>query len=280
MTMAKGTSVRDLLRATPGEPAALEDRDPRATPGVKSRTKAEAQMAAHLSRLEGLQERLYAESTRSVLLVLQGMDTSGKDGTVKHVFSGVNPAGVVMTAFKQPTPEERRHAFLWRIRRALPHPGELGIFNRSHYEDVLVVRVHSLVPEPVWQKRYAEINRFEEEAASSGTAILKCFLHMSYDEQRARLLARLDDPTKHWKFKEGDIAERRLWAQYQAAYSDAVERCSTETAPWYVVPSDRKWYRNWAIGSMLVETLAEMDPRYPDPGLDIDRLRERLAPPN
>ncbi len=280
MRMAKGTSVRDLLRVEPGEPAALEDRNPRATPGVKSRSKAVPQMAEHLRRLEGLQERLYAESTRSVLLVLQGMDTSGKDGTVKHVFSGVNPAGVRMTAFKQPTPEEQRHAFLWRIRRALPHPGEVGLFNRSHYEDVLVVRVHSLVPEPVWQKRYIEINRFEEEVAASGTAILKCFLHMSYDEQRSRLLARLDDPNKHWKFKEGDIGERRLWAQYQAAYSDAVERCSTQPAPWYVVPSDRKWYRNWAIGAMLVETLAEMDPRYPDPGLEIDRLRNRLAPPN
>jgi PPK2 family polyphosphate:nucleotide phosphotransferase len=237
-------------------------------------------MAANLKRLEGVQERLYAESTRSVLLVLQGMDTSGKDGTVKHVFSGVNPAGVRMIAFKQPTPEERKHAFLWRIRRALPRPGELGIFNRSHYEDVLVVRVHSLVPEPVWQKRYAAINRFEEEVAASGTAILKCFLHMSYDEQRSRLLARLDDPTKHWKFRENDIDERRLWPQYQAAYSDAVERCSTATAPWYVVPSDRKWYRNWAIGSMLVETLGEMDPRYPDPGLDFERLRQRLVPPN
>jgi PPK2 family polyphosphate:nucleotide phosphotransferase len=280
MRMAKGTSVRDMLRVAPGEPAALEDRNPRATPGVKSRTKAEGQMAVHLDRLEGLQERLYAESTRSVLLVLQGMDTSGKDGTVKHVFSGVNPAGVRMTAFKQPTPEERRHAFLWRIRRALPQPGEIGIFNRSHYEDVLVVRVHSLVLEPVWQKRYEEINRFEAGVAGSGTAILKCMLHMSYDEQRSRLLARLDDPTKRWKFKERDVDERHLWPQYQAAYSDAVERCSTDAAPWYVVPSDRKWYRNWAIGSMLVETLEEMDPAYPDPGLEIDRLRERLAPPN
>ena len=278
--MANGTSVRDLLRVKPGEPAALEDRNPRATPGVKSRKKAEVQMTSNLRALEGLQERLYAESTRSVLLVLQGMDTSGKDGTIKHVFSGVNPAGVPMTAFKQPTAEERRHAFLWRIRRALPHPGEIGIFNRSQYEDVLVVRVHSLVPEPVWQKRYAEINRFEAEVAASGITVLKCMLHMSYDEQRSRLLARLEDPTKRWKFKEGDVEERRLWPQYQAAYSDAIGRCSTDTAPWYVVPSDRKWYRNWAIGAMLAETLQEMDPKYPDPGLEIDRLRERLAPPN
>jgi PPK2 family polyphosphate:nucleotide phosphotransferase len=277
---ARKASVRELLRVAPGESAALDDRDPRATPGVRDRARAKREMAGHLSRLERLQERLYAEGARSVLLVLQGMDTSGKDGTVKHVFSGVDPIGVRVTSFKQPTPEERRHGFLWRIRHALPRPGEIGIFNRSQYEDVLVVRVHSLVPEAVWQDRYAAINRFEKETAGSGTVILKCMLHLSYDEQRARLLARLADPTKRWKFKEGDIDERHLWPQYTAAYADAVERCSTDVAPWYVVPSDRKWYRNWAIGAMLVEALEEMNPRYPDPELDIPRLKKRLAPPN
>ncbi len=273
-------SVRDRLRLEPGTTAALEDFDPGSTPGVKDRAKAERQMKKHLARLRDLQARLYAEGTRSVLLVLQGMDTSGKDGTVKHVFSGVNPAGVRMTAFKQPTPEERRHGFLWRIRRALPRAGEIGIFNRSHYEDVLIVRVHSLVPEGEWQKRYAQINRFEADTAASATVIVKCFLHLSYDEQRSRLLNRLEVGSKRWKFKEGDIDERRLWPQYQGAYRDALERCSTETAPWFVVPSDRKWYRNWAIGAMLVETLEEMAPAYPQPDLDIPRLKARLAPPN
>src|SRR5439155_17149466 len=218
-----------------------------AIPGVKGRAAAEREMAKHLVALESLQERLWSEGTRSVLLVLQGMDTSGKDGTVKHVFQGVNPNGVRITGFKQPTPEELRHGFLWRIRRALPRPGEIGIFNRSQYEDVLIVRVHNLVPEEVWQRRYEQINRFEAKVAGSGTAIVKFFLHVSYDEQRKRLLARLDDPTKRWKFKERDIVERRLWADYEAAYQAALDRCSTEAAPWYLVPSDRKWYRNWAI---------------------------------
>jgi PPK2 family polyphosphate:nucleotide phosphotransferase len=249
-------------------------------PGVKSRKDAERQSEKSLVRLFGLQERLFAEGTRSVLVVLQGMDTSGKDGTIKHVFRGLNPAGVKVTGFKTPTPEEQRHAFLWRIRPALPAPGDIGIFNRSQYEDVLIVRVHELVPEPVWQKRYGQINRFEAEVAAAGTAILKCCLYMSYDEQRSRLLARLDDPTKRWKFKERDIAERKRWSDYQAAYQAVLERCSTDPAPWYLVPSDRKWYRNWAIGQMLVETLEEMDPSYPQPDLDVDALTQRLAPPN
>jgi PPK2 family polyphosphate:nucleotide phosphotransferase len=208
------------------------------------------------------------------------MDTSGKDGTVRHVFMGLNPAGITMTGFKVPTPQERRHHFLWRIRRALPEPGLLGIFNRSHYEDVLVVRVHELVPREEWEGRFAEINRFEARVAAAGTAIVKCFLHISFDEQRERLLARLDDPTKRWKFKERDVDERELWPEYMKAYRDAVERCSTGVAPWYVVPSDHKWYRNWAIGQMLLETLEEMDPAYPEPPLDIPRLERRLAPPN
>jgi PPK2 family polyphosphate:nucleotide phosphotransferase len=285
-TRRSRTAVRvgELLRYD-GASEGRQATDPRATPGAPGgRSATEADFASTAPRLAELQERLYAEGVgggrRALLLVLQGMDTSGKDGTTKHVAGQVNPLGLRITSFKAPTAAERRHDFLWRVRRAVPGSGYVGIFNRSQYEDVLVVRVHSLVAEPVWQKRYAEINRFEEEAAASGTAILKCFLHLSYDEQRSRLLARLDDPTKHWKFKEGDIDERHLWPKYQAAYSDAVERCSTDPAPWYVVPSDRKWYRNWAIGSMLVETLAEMDLHYPDPGLEIDRLRERLAPPN
>jgi PPK2 family polyphosphate:nucleotide phosphotransferase len=279
LNVAKG-SVRDLLRVPPGTRLPLEGVDPRSTPGVRTKKDAGRQAAKSLVRLWGLQERLYAEGTRSVLVVLQGMDTSGKDGTVRHVFAGLNPAGVNVTGFKTPTDEERRHGFLWRIRRALPGPGDVGIFNRSHYEDVLIVRVHELVPEPVWQKRYGQINRFESEVAAAGTTVLKCCLHISYEEQRSRILARLEDPTKRWKFKERDLEERKLWSDYQAAYEAALERCSTDIAPWYLVPSDRKWYRNWAIGRMLVETLEEMDPRYPQPKLDIDALEGRLAPPN
>ena len=273
-------SVRELLRVPPGSHVALEGVDPRSTPGVGERDDAEREMAKDLLRLEALQERLYAEGTRSLLVVLQGMDTSGKDGTVRHVFGGVNPAGVKVTGFKAPTPEERAHAFLWRIERALPPPGDIGIFNRSHYEDVLIVRVHELVAEDVWQKRYDQINRFEADATAAGTTIVKCCLHLSFDEQRDRLLARLDDPAKHWKFKEGDIDERARWSEYQAAYQAVLDRCSTDAAPWYLVPSDHKWYRNWAIGKLLVETLEEMDPAYPDPPLDVPRLKARLAPPN
>jgi PPK2 family polyphosphate:nucleotide phosphotransferase len=272
-------SVRALLRAPPGVPFSVDAVDTGATPGVKSRTAAERDMKSRIEKLAELQERLYAEETRSVLLVLQGMDTSGKDGTVRHVFTGLNPAGVRVTGFKVPTPEERRHHFLWRIWRALPPPGVLGIFNRSQYEDVLVVRVHELVPPDEWDGRYAEINRFEAKAVAAGTAVIKCFLHISFEEQRERLLARLDDPTKRWKFKERDIDERRLWPEYMKAYQDAVDRCSTDAAPWYVVPADRKWYRNWAIGQMLLETLEDMDPQYPQPELDIPRLEARLAPP-
>lgn len=273
-------SVRELLRVPSGSHVALDGVDPRSTPGAGSRKDAERDMAKDLARLEALQERLFAEGTRSLLLVLQGMDTSGKDGTVRHVFGGVNPAGVQVTGFKAPTPQERAHAFLWRIRRALPPPGDIGIFNRSHYEDVLIVRVHELVPENVWQKRYERINRFEAGVAAAGTTIVKCCLHMSFDAQRERLLARLDDETKHWKFKERDIDERARWSDYQAAYQAVLDRCSTDAAPWYLVPSDRKWYRNWAIGKLLVEALEDMDPRYPDPPLDIARLKARLAPPN
>jgi PPK2 family polyphosphate:nucleotide phosphotransferase len=277
--VAKG-SIRDRLRVPPGTPVRLDDVDPRSTPGAKTRKDAERQSDKSLARLLGLQERLFAEGTRSVLVVLQGMDTSGKDGTIKHVFRGLNPAGVRVTGFKTPTPEEQRHAFLWRIRRALPAPGDIGIFNRSQYEDVLIVRVHGLVPETVWQKRYGQINRFEAQVAAAGTTILKCCLHISYEEQRSRLLERLEDPAKRWKFKERDIEERKLWSGYQAAYQAALERCSTDVAPWYLVPSDRKWYRNWAIGRLLVETLEEMDPTYPQPDLDVDALKRRLAPPN
>jgi len=232
---------------------------------------------ADQEKLMQLQERLYAEGTRSVLLVLQGMDTSGKDGTISHVIGAVNPQGVRITGFKAPTAEELSHDFLWRIRKALPLPREIGIFNRSHYEDVLIVRVKDLVPEAVWSKRYNEINRFEREVTRSGTTIVKICLYISFDEQRKRLITRLMDPTKRWKFNPRDLEERARWADYQVAYDAALFRCSTATAPWYVVPANKKWYRNWAITRILIETLTELDPQYPESDLDVPALMERLA---
>jgi PPK2 family polyphosphate:nucleotide phosphotransferase len=244
------------------------------------RDDAEAAAPGLLARLEALQERLWVQRTRSLLVVLQAMDTGGKDGTIAHVVGAMNPAGVRVAAFKQPTEEERAHEFLWRIDRQRPAPGEVVIFNRSHYEDVLVARVHGLVPEEVWRARYEQINAWEAGLVAGGTAIVKLFLHISYDEQRRRLLDRLEDPDKRWKFQEGDIDERNLWADYQGAYEDAIQRCSTEAAPWYIVPADHKWYRNWAVASIVGEILVAVDPRFPDPALDVERLKRRLAPPH
>jgi PPK2 family polyphosphate:nucleotide phosphotransferase len=273
-------SVRQLLRADPAASDPLGRHSTDAHPGVGGKEEAEDQAAQDTDALAELQERLWAERTRAVLLVLQGMDTSGKGGVIKHVGGAFNPQGCHVTSFKAPTEEERAHDFLWRIRRALPDPGYVGIFDRSHYEDVLVVRVHSMVPEEVWSGRYELINRFEEDLVASGTKMVKCLLHISYDEQRERLLARLEEPDKRWKFREGDIDERRLWPAYQEAYADAVSRCSSESGPWHVIPADRKWYRNWAIGRIMVETLEEMDPQYLDTDLDVEALKARLAPPN
>jgi PPK2 family polyphosphate:nucleotide phosphotransferase len=277
--MAK--SLRNALRVAPGEPVDLTALDPRATPlAPGGKKKAAAAMAADGVELARLQEALYASGGRRVLVVLQGMDTSGKGGVIEHVIGMVNPQGVHIHSFKKPTPEELRHHFLWRVRRALPEPGLIGIFDRSQYEDVLVVRVHRLATPEVVEKRYGEIARFEAGLADQGYALVKCFLNISYDEQRDRLLARLADPDKHWKFNEGDLAERKLWPDYQEAYRIALERCSTPQAPWYAIPADRKWYRNWAIGRLLLETLRDLDPQYPRPDLDIKTLTKALAPPN
>ncbi|HVF08664.1 MAG TPA: polyphosphate kinase 2 family protein [Actinomycetota bacterium] len=272
------SSIVELLRVDPADsgPTGIE---PRSTPGVESREAAHSAMTALADRLDELQERLWVEAERSLLVVLQGMDTSGKGGTIRHVFSAMHPAGVEVATFKRPTEEELAHHFLWRIERRLPAPGEVVVFDRSHYEDVLIARVRSLVPEQVWRARYAEIVEFERRVAAAGTTIVKCMLHISYDEQRERLLARLEDPSKRWKFNEGDLEERARWNEYMAAYADAIRECSTDDAPWHVIPADRKWYRNWAISSLLVETLERMDPRFPVPDLDLQALRSRLAPP-
>ena len=254
----------------------MADVDPESTPGLKSRKRMSRDLKKHKAKLFNLQERLFAEHRRSLLIVLQGMDTSGKDGTITHVIGGMNPQGVQITAFKQPTPEEKRHGFLWRIRRRLPEEGEIGIFNRSHYEDVIIARVHALAKSPIIERRYEIINRFEKELVRSGTKIVKICLHISYDEQRRRLLDRLRDPDKNWKFKETDIDERAFWDDYQSAYSIAITQCSTQWAPWDVVPANDKDFRNWAISRLLIEVLDEMNPQYPHPKLDIQRLIKRL----
>ena len=271
-------SVRDLLRVERSRGFSLAKIDPSTTPGI-AKTDAKAQRKHDRDRLRELQERLYAEGKRSLLVVLQGTDTSGKDGTIIHVFGAVDPQGVQITGFKAPNAVERKHDFLWRIRRALPQPGRIGIFNRSHYEDVLIARVDKLVTKAVWSKRYDQINRFEQEVVAAGTTIVKIYLDISFDEQRTRLLSRLTDPTKRWKFNPGDLDQRALWPQYQLAYEEVVRRCSPPSAPWYAVPADKNWYRDWAVTRILIETLEEMDPQYPKTGLDIPALEAKLAPP-
>jgi PPK2 family polyphosphate:nucleotide phosphotransferase len=272
--------VSDVLRLPPG-PVDLAAVDTASTPGAPGdRAATEADFASTAPRLAELQERLYAEGAgggrRSLLLLLQGMDTSGKDGTTKHVAGQVNPQGIEITSFKVPTAQERRHDFLWRVQRAVPASGALGIFNRSQYEDVLVVRVHELVPATLWQSRYELINTFERELAGDGVHLVKVFLHISKAEQKRRLLARLDDPTKHWKYNPSDVTERGFWDDYQRAYVDVLTRCSTDVAPWYVVPADRKWYRNWAVGRLLLEALEDLAPQYPPAGYDVAAERARV----
>jgi len=263
----------DRFIVAPGAGFSLADHDPAATdgaPGAKKETKRTVKDLAE--RLGGLQERLYAESTRSLLVVLQAMDAGGKDGTVKHVFAGVNPQGVRVTSFKVPTDVELAHDFLWRIHGRTPSHGEIGIFNRSHYEDVLVARVHGLVDETTWRRRYHHINHFEALLHESGTRVVKLFLHISPEEQAERLQARLDDPTKRWKFNPGDLAERRRWDDYMTAYQEAIAHTSTEHAPWHVIPADRKWFRNWAVSRIVIEALEAMDPRYPEPAENLDGI--------
>ncbi|MGZ3390714.1 MAG: PPK2 family polyphosphate kinase [Isosphaeraceae bacterium] len=270
-------SVRDALRARPkGGRVDLAAIDPSETNGVK-RPWADERTLADEEHVMQLQDRLHAEAERSVLVVLQGMDTSGKDGTVRHALRGLNPQGVRIVSFKAPTASERRHDFLWRIKRALPRPGEIVIFNRSHYEDVLIARVKRLASPAVIRQRYGIINRFEAEVIRGGTAIVKVYLHISEEEQRRRLVGRLNDPNKHWKFSDGDIRERQYWDAYQRAYATAIGRCSPATSPWYVIPADRKWYRNWAVTQILIEEMEAMKSTYPKPHLDLRALKRSLS---
>ena len=282
------SGLRELLMVPPGG-TRLADVDPRSTPGLPDKRKirddpknwSKNEVAAISEELNAYQERLFASARegatrRRVLLVLQAMDCGGKDGTVSNVTQAMSPAGMKAVSFGPPDEEERRHDFLWRIRAALPPAGYVGIFNRSHYEDVLIVRVHNLVGEDVWAQRYDQINAFEAEQSADGLTMVKIMLHISKEEQKKRLLARLDDSSKHWKYNPGDLAERARWDEYQDAYQDALNRCSTPAAPWYVVPGDRKWYRNWAAATLLRDAFADIDPQYPEPDFDVAAERTKL----
>ena len=281
---AQRQPLSELLRL-PAGPVDLAALPTDATVGFPGRGKDDSAAvdAALLPELDDLQERLFAQgralpgSAPRVLLVLQGMDTSGKGGVVRHAIGMVDPQGVRIKAFKAPTKTELAHPFLWRIERELPGPGMIGIFDRSQYEDVLVVRVHDLVPEAEWGGRYDVINAWEEQLVAAGTTIVKCFLHVSRDTQKERLLARLDDPSKYWKYNPGDVDERALWPAYTSAYEAALERCSTQHAPWFVVPADRKWYRNWAVAQLLVEHLRVLDPAWPAADFDVSTEQARVA---
>ena len=262
------TDFRAALRVKPGSRVRLERQDPGATLGW-DKVRAESELAKQLERLATLQDRFWAESKRSVLVVLQGIDSAGKDGTINKVMEAFNPQGCPVTSFKVPSTEELAHDYLWRVHRAVPRKGEIGIFNRSHYEDVLIVRVDNIVPKSVWSKRFDQINAFERHLTDNGTSIVKFFLSIDKDEQRARFQARLDDPTKRWKFSMGDIAERKGWDDYQAAFDDALSWTSTATAPWYVIPANRNWFRNLAVASILADTIADLKPKYPPVAPDV-----------
>ncbi|MHB8513626.1 MAG: PPK2 family polyphosphate kinase [Actinomycetota bacterium] len=265
------SSIRSLLAAPAGR-MELASIDPDSTPGANHAT-IKKQGASDRLKLEQLQERLRAESLRSLLVILQGMDTSGKDGTIKHVIGSMDPQGCRIASFKAPSSEELAHDFLWRIKKQLPAPGEVAVFNRSHYEDVVTVRVHDLVPEDVWRPRFARINAFERDLSTSGTIIVKIFLHISFEEQRERLLERLNDPSKRWKFDPNDVNEREFWDAYQAAFDEAITQCPS----WFIVPANHKRYRDWAIGRLLIEILEEASRKYPEPNLDIPSLKKRLS---
>ncbi|WP_244884852.1 polyphosphate kinase 2 family protein [Janibacter anophelis] len=274
------TPFADALRAGPGTD--ISAIDPRSTPSFDGDKAAGQEALADLTEpVSELQERLFAESRsggeRSVLLVVQGMDTSGKGGIMRHVVGAVDPQGVEITSFKAPTAEEKKHPFLWRIRNALPSPGMIGVFDRSHYEDVLIVRVHDLVPRAQWSRRYGQINTFEEGVVDKGTTIIKVMLHVSKDEQKERLTERLERPDKHWKFNPGDIDEREHWDAYQEAYQAVIDKCSTDDAPWYVVPADRKWYARLAVMNLLKEHLEQLDPQWPKADFDVKEQQARLA---
>jgi PPK2 family polyphosphate:nucleotide phosphotransferase len=269
--VSRKEGLRDRLRVRPGQAVDLDVTDAAQTFGRRKES-ADEELAAGLERLSGLQDRIWAEQKHAVLVVLQGIDASGKDGTIRHVMGAFNPQGCRVTSFKVPTESELAHDYLWRVHQHTPGRGEIAIFNRSHYEDVLVVRVKELVPESTWRQRFAQINGFERMLAEEGTTLVKFFLHIDRDEQRERFQARLDDPTKRWKFRTADLEERLRWDDYIAAFEEALSRCSTEAAPWFVVPANKKWFRNLAVAEILAEILEGLDPRYPEPEEDLEGM--------
>lgn len=265
--------LSERFRIKPGSRVTLSQRDPDDTAGLAEKASAKKRIKKNLERLSQLQYRLYAESKRSVLIVLQALDAGGKDGTIRHVMGPLNPQSCKVISFKTPSDEELAHDFLWRIHRAAPRHGEIRIFNRSHYEDVLIVRVHNMVPKSVWSQRYEQINAFEKVLTQNNTHILKFYLHISKDEQLERFRARLEDPTKHWKASEADFAERKYWNAYIKAYEVALSKCSTTHAPWFVIPANKKWFRNYAISEILVEYLAKLRMKFPEPKADIANIK-------
>ena len=264
-------SAKNII--TPGECVSLNDYTPEYTGTYEKKGQTKRRLKKLRKRLLKLQGLLYAENKHALLIILQGMDTCGKDGTIRKVMAGINVQGCDVFNFKVPTADELSHDFLWRAHKAAPPKGKIGIFNRSHYEDVLVARVHNLVPESVWSQRYQQINDFEKMLVENGTVILKFFLHISKDEQKERLESRINDPTKHWKITEADIRERAYWDNYMQVYQDALEKCSTDWAPWHVIPANKKWYRNLVITECIVETLKGLDMEYPEPTADVIKFR-------
>ncbi len=260
------------LIVEPGKKAKISRRDPAETPGIKDKQEALDVVEKNIARLAELQYLLYAENKRAILIVVQAMDAGGKDGIIRHVVTGLNPQGCKVIPFKVPSAEEIRHDFLWRIHKAVPAAGEFGIFNRSHYEDVLVVRVHKLAPKPVWSERYEQINAFEKMLAQNNVTILKFFLHISRNEQKKRFKERLEDPTKQWKLSSADFTERDYWDDYMKAYEDALTRCSTPWASWYVIPANHKWFRDLAVSQIIVETLEGLKMKFPEPSVDVRKI--------
>jgi len=261
------------LVVTPGTKVKLSKYDPEETLGWDKGHKMKASLEKTIERIDEAQYLLYAEHKHALLIVLQGMDASGKDGVIRHVMRGLNPQGCVVTPFKKPSIEEASHDYLWRIHKAVPPAGDIGIFNRSHYEDVLVVRVHDLVKKEVWSKRYDQINGFEQMLRENHVRTLKFFLHISKDEQKRRFQERIDDKKRRWKISEADFAERKFWDEYTSAYEDALTRCSTAAAPWFVIPANKKWFRNLAVSHIIAETLEDMKMKFPTATVDVSKIK-------
>jgi PPK2 family polyphosphate:nucleotide phosphotransferase len=271
------TNFTKELMVKPGTKVKLAKFDPEETLGWAKNHAMKASLDMAIKKLDHLQYLLYANRKHALLSVFQGRDAAGKDGTIRHVMSGVNPQGCTVTSFKAPSPEEAAHDYLWRVHRAVPEYGNFGIFNRSHYEDVLIVRVHNLVPKAVWSERYEQINQFEEYLADNNVKILKFFLHISKKEQEKRFMERVDDPDKRWKISEADFNERKFWDDYTEAYEDALDRCGTKIAPWFVIPANKKWFRNLAVSHIIVETLEEMKLKFPAPTIDLKKLKQKVG---